>query len=82
MHYGIMHYVAWWSLRTAWANPATPTLTWRNRRDGGLPVFGAKGERDAAYHQGTVWAWLIGPLVSAHLTGYVVFWKGVDVRLV
>jgi glycogen debranching enzyme len=24
----------------------------------------------AAYHQGTVWAWLIGPFVSAHLRVY------------
>lgn len=23
--------------------------------------------RDQAYHQGTVWAWLIGPFISAHL---------------
>jgi glycogen debranching enzyme len=23
-------------------------------------------QRDGAYHQGTVWAWLIGPFVSAH----------------
>lgn len=23
--------------------------------------------RDAAYHQGTVWSWLIGPFISAHL---------------
>jgi glycogen debranching enzyme len=23
--------------------------------------------RDAAYHQGSVWAWLIGPFVDAHL---------------
>jgi glycogen debranching enzyme len=23
--------------------------------------------RDTAYHQGTVWAWLIGPFVTAHL---------------
>lgn len=27
-------------------------------------------ERDAAYHQGTVWGWLIGPFVSAHLRVY------------
>lgn len=27
-------------------------------------------ERDGAYHQGTVWAWLIGPFASAHLTVY------------
>jgi predicted glycogen debranching enzyme len=26
--------------------------------------------RDAAYHQGTVWAWLIGPFVSAYLKVY------------
>jgi len=38
---------------------------------------GAKGKpsddrrtRDAAYHQGTVWGWLIGPFVSAHLKVY------------
>jgi glycogen debranching enzyme len=24
--------------------------------------------RDAAYHQGTVWGWLIGPFVDAYLT--------------
>jgi predicted glycogen debranching enzyme len=27
-------------------------------------------QRDAAYHQGAVWAWLIGPFVSAHLRVY------------
>ena len=27
-------------------------------------------QRDAAYHQGTVWGWLIGPFVSAHLRVY------------
>ncbi len=32
---------------------------------GGGPV-----ERDGAYHQGTVWAWLIGPFISAHLRVY------------
>ena len=31
---------------------------------------GGPGERDAAYHQGTVWGWLIGPFVSAHLRVY------------
>lgn len=29
--------------------------------------FGDLRARDAAYHQGTVWAWLIGPLVDAWL---------------
>jgi predicted glycogen debranching enzyme len=28
---------------------------------------GTVEERDAAYHQGTVWTWLIGPLVAAYL---------------
>ncbi|MEM6283846.1 MAG: amylo-alpha-1,6-glucosidase [Chloroflexota bacterium] len=27
-------------------------------------------KRDAAYHQGTVWGWLIGPFVEAHLRVY------------
>lgn len=27
-------------------------------------------KRDAAYHQGTVWGWLIGPFVSAHYRVY------------
>ena len=27
-------------------------------------------QRDGAYHQGTVWGWLIGPFVSAHLRVY------------
>jgi predicted glycogen debranching enzyme len=31
---------------------------------------GGPPTRDAAYHQGTVWAWLIGPFVSAHLWAY------------
>ncbi len=33
--------------------------------DGGGPR-----ERDAAYHQGTVWGWLLGPFVLAHLRVY------------
>ena len=32
---------------------------------GGSPV-----ERDGAYHQGTVWAWLLGPFALAHLRVY------------
>ncbi|NDJ84341.1 MAG: glycogen debranching protein [Chloroflexi bacterium] len=31
---------------------------------------GSPQRRDNAYHQGTVWAWLIGPFVSAYLTVY------------
>jgi glycogen debranching enzyme len=32
--------------------------------------FGDLRERDLAYHQGTVWAWLIGPFVDAWLRVY------------
>ena len=32
--------------------------------------FGNLRERDAAYHQGTVWAWLIGPFIDAWLKLY------------
>ncbi len=28
---------------------------------------GGPGERDGAYHQGTVWGWLLGPFALAHL---------------
>ena len=31
---------------------------------------GDRTARDGAYHQGTVWAWLIGPFTSAHLRVY------------
>lgn len=31
---------------------------------------GPQFQRDNALHQGTVWAWLIGPFVSAHLQAY------------
>jgi predicted glycogen debranching enzyme len=31
---------------------------------------GGVGERDSAYHQGTVWPYLIGPYLRAHLNAY------------
>jgi predicted glycogen debranching enzyme len=31
---------------------------------------GNPGERDAAYHQGTVWGWLLGPFALAHFRVY------------
>jgi predicted glycogen debranching enzyme len=31
---------------------------------------GGPHERDAAYHQGTVWAWLLGPFALAHYRAY------------
>lgn len=34
-------------------------------RYGGSPV-----DRDGCYHQGTVWAWLLGPFILAHLRVY------------
>ncbi len=36
-----------------------------------VPVYrGGSVQRDGAYHQGTVWAWLIGAFVEAHLRVY------------
>jgi glycogen debranching enzyme len=32
--------------------------------------LGGPRERDAAYHQGTVWGWLLGPFVLAHFRVY------------
>jgi predicted glycogen debranching enzyme len=32
--------------------------------------IGDRAQRDAVYHQGTVWSWLIGPFVEAHLRVY------------
>jgi len=31
---------------------------------------GDQWRRDGAYHQGTVWAWLAGPFIAAHLRVY------------
>jgi glycogen debranching enzyme len=31
---------------------------------------GSPSERDSAYHQGTVWPWLLGPFVDAYLTAF------------
>jgi glycogen debranching enzyme len=32
------------------------------------PMFGGNAEsRDSAYHQGTVWPWLMGPFITAYL---------------
>lgn len=48
----------------------------KRRADGSVnPTFigqygGDQSRRDAAYHQGSVWGWLIGPFTSAHLKVY------------
>lgn len=40
-------------------------------QNGYVPCYhGNPVQRDAAYHQGTVWAWLIGPFVDAHYRVY------------
>ena len=38
-----------------------------DHRDYKAKYFGDLRTRDAAYHQGTVWTWLIGPFVDAWL---------------
>jgi glycogen debranching enzyme len=39
----------------------------REHPDYKAKYFGDLRARDAAYHQGTVWAWLIGPFIDAWL---------------
>jgi predicted glycogen debranching enzyme len=39
-------------------------------RDFKAQYYGDLRARDAAYHQGTVWAWLVGPYVDAYLRVY------------
>jgi len=35
------------------------------------PIYrGSRSERDNAYHQGTVWPWLLGPFVDAYLNAF------------
>ena len=46
--------------------PLGPALARSRRsRPTGLTTAATPAERDAAYHQGTVWPWLIGPYVDA-----------------
>jgi predicted glycogen debranching enzyme len=42
----------------------------RDHADYKAKYFGDLRARDAAYHQGTVWAWLIGPFIDAWLKVY------------
>jgi predicted glycogen debranching enzyme len=41
-----------------------------SHKDFKAQYFGDLRARDAAYHQGTVWAWLIGPFIDAWLRAY------------
>ncbi len=41
-----------------------------NHPDYKARYYGDLRSRDAAYHQGTVWAWLIGPFIDAYLRVY------------
>jgi len=57
-------------------------------RDYKMRYFSDLRSRDAAYHQGTVWAWLMGPFIDAWLkinpqdyTGARAFLKGFDRHL-
>jgi predicted glycogen debranching enzyme len=42
----------------------------RDHRDYKAKYYGDLRSRDAAYHQGTVWGWLIGPFIDAWLKVY------------
>jgi predicted glycogen debranching enzyme len=56
----------YWSVRRHLLTPfGLRTLDPRDPRYRGR-CEGSQRERDLAYHQGTVWPWLIGPFVDAH----------------
>jgi len=55
--------------RELWTPVGLRSLSLRDSRY--VPVYhGGPHERDAAYHQGTTWSWLLGPFVSAHYRVY------------
>ena len=55
------------SVATELATPAGLRTLSPSHRDYKRVYFGDLRSRDAAYHQGTVWPWLIGPFVDAWL---------------
>lgn len=55
--------------RELWTPVGLRSLAARDARY--RPLYqGNSGERDSTYHQGTVWSWLLGPFISAHLRAY------------
>jgi predicted glycogen debranching enzyme len=52
----------WTSLGLRTLDPADPAYRGT--------ITGTQTQRDEAYHQGTVWPWLLGPFVRAHLRAY------------
>jgi glycogen debranching enzyme len=57
------------AVRELWTPRGLRTLSPADPRYAGR-YAGDQPTRDAAYHQGTVWPWLLGPLVDAHLLAY------------
>ena len=57
------------ALRALWTPRGLRTLAPADPRYVGR-YAGDPPARDAAYHRGTVWPWLLGPLVDAHLLAY------------
>jgi predicted glycogen debranching enzyme len=55
--------------RYLWTSPGLRSLD--PREPGYVGHYGGGPlQRDGAYHQGTVWGWLVGPFISAHLRVY------------
>ena len=52
------------------ARAARPAVTGAWRAGYASHYLGGPRERDAAYHQGTVWPWLLGPFVQAWLAAH------------
>ena len=52
------------------ADAGRPAVARARRSDYKAQYFGDLRTRDAAYHQGTVWGWLVGPFIDAWLKVY------------
>ena len=59
-----------WSRKILLTPAGLRTLEPRTIQATGLSFDGDMPSRDSAYHQGTVWPWLIGPFISAYLYAF------------
>jgi glycogen debranching enzyme len=56
--------------RELWTPVGMRSLAKCDRRRYAARYVGGPSERDAVYHQGTVWSWLLGPFAIAHYRVY------------
>ena len=52
------------------STPRSACAAWRRVMRAMSVTTGRPAQRDGAYHQGTVWSWLLGPFARAHYRAY------------